>query len=131
MNVKSGIARLALAVVIGVWSFSAAHALPIQPVEVGGEEQLDACGGWGLAIATTTLFRVDENGALSFDRVEANQEIIFCDSYQDHDGEFVGVVIPEPGKSCDVSSPIPHRRVYDGTCKSGWIKREFTLLTAG
>lgn len=108
-----------------------AQALPIQSVEVGGEEHLDACGGWGIAIATTTLFLVDANGALSFDRVEANQPIIFCDSYQDLDGEFVGVVIPEAGKSCEVSSPIPNRRAYHGNCRSGWIKREFTLLTAG
>jgi hypothetical protein len=112
--------RLVIGLILSGFTFGSALAIPLHPVEVGGEEHLDACGGWGVAIATTTLFRV-----------EANQQLIFCDSFQDHDGEFVGVVIPEEGKSCDVSSPIPARRVYDGSCKSGWIKAEFTLLTAG
>lgn len=122
---------LALSIVLSGLFANSASALPLQNVELGGDPDFDACGGAGVALVTTTLFRMDANGYLVFDRVEASQTIYFCDSYQDGDGEFVGVVVGEPGRDCGTGSAIPIRGPYTGLCKSGWIKREFTLLTAG
>lgn len=106
-----------------------AQAIPTQAVQVGGDADHDACGGWGIATVSTTLFTSIEGH--TFDRIEASQEVIFCDSMSDSDGEYTGVILPEEGKDCGVSSPIEKIKNYDGPCKSGWVKTEYLLLIAG
>ena len=111
---------------------TSALAIPTGPVMVGGEADLDACGGWGITTATTTLFTKNSEGYMDFGIVAASTGVNFCDYHKDHDGEFYGIVYSVDGKTdCGVSSPIKDRKAYDGKCKSGWVKKEFLLMIAG
>lgn len=97
-------------------------------VMVGGEADLDACGGYGIVLATTTLISL-KSGQMSFDKVAVNTNVFSCDS--SGDGEYVGIVYGKKGQNCGVSGPIPKRQEYKGPCKSGWIKKQFFELLAG
>lgn len=112
---------------------ASAMAIPTGPVMVGGAADFDACGGWGLTTVTTTLFVTDEvTGQVKFETIDASTGVYFCDDQTDGDGEYTGIVFStDPNVSCGVSSPIAKRQAYKGACKSGWVKSEYLLLTAG
>lgn len=111
---------------------STALAIPTGPVMVGGEADLDACGGWGIVTVTTTLFTKNSEGYMSFDKVEASTGAALCDYHEDQDGKFYGIIYSEEeGVDCGVSSPIATEKPYDGPCKSGWVKMEYLLFLAG
>lgn len=111
---------------------ASAMAIPTDPVMVGGEESLDACGGYGIATVTTTLFTTNSQGYSEFKTIDASQGVYFCDYKKDYDGEYYGVVFSRDEKTdCGVSSPIATKQPYNGKCESGWVKKEFLLLIAG
>jgi hypothetical protein len=97
-------------------------------VMVGGDAEFDACGGFGIVMATTTAISF-RNGKMNFDKIEANTYVSSCDTSDDK--RFIGVIYGTKGQDCGVSSPIPKRQEYKGPCKSGWIKAEFYELLAG
>ncbi|MEK2687510.1 hypothetical protein [Bdellovibrio sp. GT3] len=97
-------------------------------VMVGGEAEFDACGGYGVVLATTSLVSI-KDGKMEFDKVDVNTFVSSCDSSEDR--RFIGIIYGKKGQDCGVSSPIPKRQEYKGPCKSGWIKAEFFELLAG
>lgn len=97
-------------------------------VMIGGEADLDACGGSGIVLATTTLITF-KSGQMSFDKVDLNTNVMSCDASED--GAYVGIVFGKKGQDCGVGGPVPKRQEYKGPCKSGWIKKEFFELLAG
>ena len=97
-------------------------------VMVGGDAEWDACGGYGIVLATTSLIYF-KNGKMSFDKVDVNTYVSSCSTSED--GRFVGIIYGTKGQSCGVSSPIPKRQEYKGPCKSGWIKADLFELLAG
>jgi hypothetical protein len=103
-------------------------SIPERNVQVGGDANMDACGGYGIVIATTTLFKMS-GGQYAFDKVEVNQKAFSCD-FDEANGS-VGIVFGKPNQDCKVSGPIEKKQEYKGPCKSGWIKKEFFELLAG
>lgn len=131
-------ATLALALVVS----AEAKAPTTRPVMVGGEPELDACPSAGAIIP----LRKGGNGfvavraapsvkARMLDKLKPGRELLLCEDSAD--GQWVGVVYPEPmgGPSvtdCGVSSPVADkRRAYDGPCRSGWVARRFVTVIAG
>jgi hypothetical protein len=105
------------------------------PVYVGGEADLDACGGLGevsgldpagdafLAVRAGPSRRYAER-----DRLREGQRLWFCDQR----GPWIGVVYgPSDATDCQVSSPAPTRHAYGGPCRSGWVHERFVALLAG
>ena len=97
-------------------------------VMVGGETDMDACGGYGIVLATTTLISF-KSGQMAFDKVDINTNVSSCDSSED--GEYVGIVFGKKGQNCGVGTPVKTRQEYKGPCKRGWIKKGFFELLAG
>lgn len=111
---------------------TSAFAIPTGPVMIGGDVTHDACGGWGIATATTTLFTTNEMGYSEFKVINVNQGVSLCDEKQDYDGEYYGVIFSkDENVNCFVSSPEAERQPYTGPCESGWVKKEHLLLIAG
>lgn len=120
----------------------AAQAPAVRPVMVGGEPELDACpsvgaiiplrkGGDGF-VAVRTAPSVK---ARMLDKLKPGRELLLCEDSAD--GQWVGVVYPEPWggpivTDCRVSSPVAGKpRPYDGPCRSGWVARRFITVIAG
>lgn len=103
-------------------------SIPDRNVQVGGDANMDACSGYGIVIATTTLFKM-AGGQYAFDKVDVNQKVYSCD-FDEANGS-VGIVFGRANQDCKVSSPIEKKQDYKGPCKSGWIKKEFFELLAG
>lgn len=119
--------RLLLSLIFTLAS-SAAFALPMENVQYGGEEDLDACGGSGIVLVDTVLITKNSEGYVDFNTVvPAGTTVSFCDG----DEGYTGVVIEEEGMDCKTGSPVTPRKDYDGPCKSGWIKSLFLELLAG
>ncbi|WP_413292820.1 hypothetical protein ACLSU7_15525 [Bdellovibrio sp. HCB185ZH] len=97
-------------------------------VMVGGDAEWDACGGYGIVLATTSLIYF-KDGKMNFDKVDVNTYVSSCVASEDK--RFIGIVYGKKGQDCGVGSPIPKRQEYKGPCKSGWIKAEFFELLAG
>lgn len=109
-----------------------ALAIPMGPVMVGGEADMDACGGFGIATVTSTLFTTNASGYSEFKTINASQEVYFCDYQKTSDGEFYGVVFSEDGSDdCGVADSIEKKEPYSGSCKSGWANAEYLILIAG
>jgi len=98
-------------------------------VHVGGIESLDACGGYGIATVTATLYVIGTDGNWHYEKVDASSPLYICDAQDD---EYSGVVIPNyKGQDCQVSSPIKRRQPYTGPCRPGWINTKFVDVLAG
>ncbi len=110
----------------------------VQPVVIGESgPRFDACQATGL------IRSVAGNGELPvraapFDRAEQRDtltngdRVFICN--RSHDQSWFGVVYSENGEltgACGVSSPVPSRRRYDGSCRSGWISSAFVQIRAG
>lgn len=104
-------------------------SIPDNGVMVGGSSEFDACGGSGVVVATTTLFGWDKKGQRTFGKVELNEFVSVCG--ESEDGEYVGIVFGSKKQDCKVGSPIAIRQIYQGPCKSGWIKKSFFEFLAG
>ncbi|WP_427026268.1 integron (plasmid) [Aureimonas ureilytica] len=107
-----------------------------QPVEVGGDAELDACASLG------RIVRLDPKGdnflavrdgpgsqRRELDRLGPGALVTICDER----GAWLGIVYPAPGTrtDCGVSSPIEARSPYDGPCRSGWVHGRFVDVVAG
>jgi hypothetical protein len=110
-------------------SINALAAGAYGPVQVGGSDEFDACGGVGIVLSTTTLFTTDKDGAIQFETVSVNQTAHVCD--EDSQEDLIGIVFGPAGADCQVGSPITKRAPYQGPCKSGWIKKSFFHQLAG
>lgn len=105
------------------------------PVQVGGEDDLDACGGVGKVVGLNPAgdnFLAVRSGPGSrfrmIDKLHTDQLYFDCDSQ----GDWVGIVYSRnPNADCGVGTPIPRRQAYRGPCKSGWVFRKYTKLIAG
>lgn len=102
------------------------------PVMVGGDENLDACGGIGVVanlkpVAGNALSVRAGPGLqyASLDKLAAGTRLWLCDG---RDG-WLGVVYGST--DCGVSTPVPDRRTYAGPCSSGWVYRKYVDLIAG
>ncbi|WP_374073614.1 hypothetical protein [Bdellovibrio bacteriovorus] len=106
-------------------------SLPVGNVQVGGNEEEDACGSSGIALASTTLVQRSKSGDVQFNTVPVNAMVYMCDYSGSEDSAWIGVVYGKKNQDCGVSSPIKDRQDYKGPCKSGWIKKSFIELVAG
>ena len=105
------------------------------PVRVGGEADLDACGGLGevsgLDPAGDAFLSVRAGPGRRYaerDRLGEGRRIWLCDER----GPWIGVVYgPSDATDCQVSSPVPDQRAYGGPCRSGWVHQRFVALLAG
>lgn len=105
-----------------------------QPVMVGGEPSLDACGSTGVVAGLNPAgdgFLAVRSGPGTGhsiqDKIRNGQGVIFCDQR----GSWVGIVYSKKGTSCGVSSPIARRQPYRGPCRSGWVHEKYLKLLAG
>jgi hypothetical protein len=131
-------AALALALVVP----AGARAPADRPVMVGGEPELDACPSVGAIIPLrkggdgfVAVRAAPSVKARMLDKLKPGRELLLCD--ESADGQWVGVVYPEPWggpmvTDCRVSSPVAGAaRPYEGPCLSGWVARRFITVTAG
>jgi len=111
----------------------AAHAQTTHVVQVmvGGEKDLDACGGFGevrgLDPQGDNFLAVRSGPGSKFtkiDELHERNQIFLCDKR----GRWHGIIY---GKNCGVSSPIAIRQIYRGPCKSGWVFDKYVKLIAG
>jgi hypothetical protein len=61
------------------------------------------------------------------DRLHNGNPVFFCDRR----GQWIGIVYGDPAQDCSVSSPLPQRQPYRGSCHSGWVHRKWIVLIAG
>lgn len=117
-------------------SFEAAavHADESVPVMVGGEAELDACGGVGEVRGLNPrgdgflAVRAGPGGKFPMiDRLYNGNRVYFCDKR----GDWIGIVYGDPKQDCGVASPLPKRQSYKGPCQSGWAYRKWLVLIAG
>lgn len=113
-----------------------ANAQGLEPVEVGGEAELDACASLGQVVRLDpkgdNFLAVREGPGSKHgerDRLGAGTLVTICDER----GAWLGVVYPAPGTKadCGVSSPQPERTPYRGPCRSGWVHGRFVDVVAG
>lgn len=131
-------AALTLALVVS----AEAKAPAARPVMVGGEPERDACPSLGAIIPLrkggdgfVAVRAAPSVKAHMLDKLKPGRELLLCEDSAD--GQWVGVVYPEPFgglivTDCRVSSPVASAaRPYDGPCLSGWVARRFVTVTAG
>lgn len=104
------------------------------PVMVGGMTEFDACGELGEVHGLNPRgdgFLAVRTGPGSkypmIDRLYNGNQVYFCDKH----GEWIGIVYRDPVQDCGVSSPLPHRQPYKGSCLSGWVHQNWLVLIAG
>lgn len=105
-------------------------------VRVGGEAELDACGGYsrirrpeGAPPAPVEVRGGPGPQYAVIDRLPDGAEFFSCDS----SNGWSGIVYQAPGDDtfCGVSTPVAQRQPYAGPCKAGWIPSGFEELLAG
>ncbi len=116
------------------WGATAVQAGGAVPVMIGGEADLDACGGFGevrglnpygdgfLAVRTGPGTKYS-----MIDRLYNGDQVHFCDYH----GNWIGIVYGKPGQDCGVGSILPRQQPYRGPCGSGCAHRNWLVLTAG
>lgn len=123
---------------------SAAHVAPV-PVQVGNDDDLDACPSWGepkglnpggdnfLAVRSAPGIK----GQIIY-RLQPGEGFWICD--ESGDGQWTGIVVnpdfapdkrPDSEPDCLVGTPISPRQDYPGPCPSGWVSSRYVLLVAG
>ena len=126
VRAMSGIAAAAALTFV---NFAIANA---EPVMVGGDPYLDACG------AEAVVDNLDPNGDnflavrdgpgthhRMLRKLFTGDRVHICATR----GSWLGVVYG-PG-DCGISTPIPRRSAYAGPCRSGWVHRSFIREVAG
>lgn len=133
---KRAFPRLSITVLLACLLTAPANAQGMQPVEVGGDPELDACVSVGRIVGLDPKgdnFLAVREGAGStrreVDRLGAGDLVAICDGR----GPWLGVVYPAQGTrtDCGVSSPQPERTPYGGPCRSGWVHGRFVDVVAG
>jgi hypothetical protein len=113
-----------------------------RPVMVGGQPGIDACPSVGAIIPLrkggdgfVAVRAAPSVEAQRLDKLKPGRELLLCD--QSADGQWVGVVYPEPWggpvvTDCRMASPVPGpARPYEGLCLSGWVARRYVTVIAG
>ncbi|MEM1201544.1 MAG: integron [Pseudomonadota bacterium] len=124
---------LTLAAVLGVAATAWAGDVSVA-VKVGGEADLDACGGVG------EVYRLNPDGDNFLavragpgsahrmtDKLHSKDLVFMCDE----SGAWIGIVYGPDGVDCGVGTPIADRQPYAGTCASGWVHSRYIKLIAG
>ncbi len=119
-----------------VCSFTAStFAQNLEPVEVGGDAELDACASVGqiarLAPKGDNFLSVrggPDSKRQELDRLRAGTHVMICDKR----GRWLGIVYTTQGTTtdCGVSSPRTERSPYTGPCRSGWVFDRFVDVVA-
>lgn len=127
------ISRMFVTIVLSFWALTGC-AGGFVPVMVGGEAELDACGGLGAVHGLNPrgegflAVRAGPNSKYPIiDRLYNGDQVYFCDKH----GEWIGIVYGKPMQDCGVSSPLRRRQPYKGSCQSGWAHRNWLVLIAG
>lgn len=118
-----------LAIATAAWAGDVSVA-----VKVGGEADLDACGGVG------EVYRLNPDGDNFLavragpgsahrmtDKLHSKDLVFMCDER----GAWIGVVYGPDGVDCGVGTPIAKRQAYVGACASGWVHSRYIKLIAG
>jgi hypothetical protein len=109
------------------------------PIMIGGNEELDACGGWaevsGLNPKGDGFLAVRSGPGTRYgmrDKLREGDGVYLCDGRAG--SKWVAIVYPKPGQNtseCKVSSPIARRIDYRGPCRFGWVHGDWIKLIAG
>ena len=83
---------------------------------------LDPAGDGFLSVRTSP-----GAGRQELDRLYNGEEVFICAS----DGNWLGIVYTKQGQECNVNSPWRRSQPYTGPCRSGWVHRNWVLVTAG
>lgn len=113
---------------------SAPAKRPIIPVMVGGEPDLDACGGSGVVKGLKkggdgflSLRAGPDRAFGELARLRNGDAVIMCD----YKAPWHGVIIPHGEKCSELSSPIARKTPYEGACQAGWVHESFIEQIAG
>ena len=101
------------------------------PVMVGGEESLDACGGVDTTVSAVAVRSGPGDHYPVVEHLDRGARVYICDMSPDRRWEGIVSFPAEEAESCGVSSPIPTRQAYPGTCRSGWVPTDSVVLIAG
>lgn len=101
------------------------------PVMVGGEEDLDACGGVSTTVSAVAVRSGPGNHYPAVEHLERGARVLTCDRSPDSRWEGIVSFPAEQAEGCGLSSPIPARRAYTGACRSGWVPTDSVVLIAG
>ena len=97
------------------------------PVMIGGEKDMDACGGaigvvQGISRRGDGFLAVRSGPGTKYTTIDKfyrnGERVIICD----RKGKWIGIVY---GKNCATGSPVLQRKPYDGSCKSGWAFEKY------
>jgi hypothetical protein len=102
-----------------------------EPIMFGGSADIDACSParevkgppFNTAYAPLQEGPSDTDAVIA--KLTAGQFLFVCADK----GDWLGVVVVDINTdrtTCGLTGPIATRTVYQGPCKSGWIKRAFT-----
>ncbi len=128
----------AMIALIAASSIAFGQAVLDRPVMVGGEADLDACGGFGvvegLNPAGDGFLAVRSGPGTNYPKIgelHNGHEIYMCD--EAGSGKWHGIVFGKHPKAgdCGVSSPIAQLGPYAGPCFAGWVFHKYVRLIAG
>ena len=103
------------------------------PVMIGGDPDLDACGGTGVIQGISSrgdgFLAVRSGPGTKYKMIDKfyrnRKKVSMCDDK----GKWVGIIY---GKDCgEAYDNIAKRKPYEGSCKSGWIFEKYIKLIAG
>ena len=108
------------------------EAVPVRVGELG--PNFPACSAAGVtrnldAGAVLPVRAAPFDTAVETGQIPAGGRFFVCT--RSHDQKWFGIVFGDAGQSCGVSAPIASRRVYEGSCRSGWVSTPFVKLSAG
>ena len=120
---------LAIAVLFAVFLLTPGQA---QYLVLGGDD-MDACASNGIVVGVLAgggeflpVHAGPSTDQAEIDRLRDGTEVFVCKGAD----AWVGIVYGG-GRECGVSSPIVPASLYRGPCKSGWVNRDFIVVTAG
>jgi hypothetical protein len=105
------------------------------PIMLGGDGDLDACGGLGVIVGLDPKgdgFLSVQSGPggrpyREIDRLYNGNSVHICGQR----GKWLSIVYPANGRDCGISTPWPTRLPYTGPCRYGWVHSRYVRLTAG
>jgi hypothetical protein len=110
----------------------------IVPVEVGGNDGLDACTSIGEVVGLNpdgdNFLAVREGPSTSYPKVDElheGDEVYVCDEIDTWLGIVYRGEADDPDLDCEVSGPIDPREPYQGECRSGWVSSKYIEIIAG
>jgi hypothetical protein len=112
-------------------SFASSSKLVVPLVIVGGDKR--HCGSGtikGLDPEGDGFLAVKAGPGLNFRRIDKlynGQEVYICQEIE----EWLGIVYPGDNVRCCDSTDKDGTFIYKGPCASGWVHRNWVLLTAG